>query len=58
MEILTGMPAGARDRAGTFPDGTVNHRVEERLIAFARQARAFGVPSEAPREPTLPGHLG
>jgi hypothetical protein len=46
IELLTGTPAGARDAAGTFPDGTINHKVEQRLIALARQARAFRMPAE------------
>jgi lon-related putative ATP-dependent protease len=37
MEILTGVPAGQRDASGKFPEGSVNHRVEERLIALAER---------------------
>lgn len=50
IEILTGMPAGSRNEAGRFPDGTLNHRVEQRLIALARQARAFKVTVEEPKK--------
>jgi predicted ATP-dependent protease len=46
LEILTGMPAGTRDERGAFPDGSINHRVEQRLIALAKQARAFRVATE------------
>ena len=46
MEILTGLPAGQRNEQGRFPDGTVNGRVEQRLMAFAKQARAFRVAEE------------
>jgi len=35
LEILTGMTAGERNPLGRFPEGTVNHRVEQRLIEFA-----------------------
>jgi predicted ATP-dependent protease len=42
IEILTGAPAGERDGAGHFPEGTVNHRVEARLIELAEERRAFG----------------
>jgi lon-related putative ATP-dependent protease len=42
MELLTGVPAGARDASGRFPEGTVNRRVEDRLIALAEQRRRFG----------------
>lgn len=41
IELLTGQPAGARDQSGAFPEGSVNARVEARLIAFARSARSF-----------------
>jgi predicted ATP-dependent protease len=46
LEILTGMPAGKRDAAGTFPVGTFNERVERQLITFARQARAYKLPGD------------
>ena len=42
MEILTGVPAGERDRSGQFPDGTVNQRVEARLIELAEKRLAAG----------------
>lgn len=41
IELLTGLPAGERDANGLFPDGTINQRVEVKLIVFAEQARAF-----------------
>ncbi|MCC6362310.1 MAG: AAA family ATPase [Bryobacterales bacterium] len=37
MEILTGVPAGQRDSSGKFPEGSVNHRVEERLVSLAER---------------------
>jgi predicted ATP-dependent protease len=42
LEILTGIPAGARGGDGRFPEGTVNHEVEASLIALAEKRRAFG----------------
>lgn len=42
IEILTGMPAGERGADGAFPAGSVNHRVEARLIQLAEARRAFG----------------
>lgn len=36
IEVLTGLPAGARKRSGVFPRGTFNRRVADRLIYFAR----------------------
>lgn len=35
IEILTGLPAGERQADGKFPEGSVNARVEARLLAFA-----------------------
>jgi lon-related putative ATP-dependent protease len=45
IELLTGVPAGQRDGAGKFPDGSVNRRVEDRLIALADQRRRFSAAS-------------
>ena len=42
IEILTGIPAGARDRTGRFPEGSVNRRVEDRLVALAERRIALG----------------
>ena len=50
LEMLTGLPAGERDEHGRFPEGTVNFRVEERLKAFAQQARAFRAAAGEPRK--------
>jgi predicted ATP-dependent protease len=41
IEVLTGLPAGARDETGRFPDTSTNGLVEQRLATFAKQARAF-----------------
>jgi lon-related putative ATP-dependent protease len=41
IELLTGVPAGQRRTDGTFPDDTVNARVEARLRALAERARDF-----------------
>lgn len=47
LELLTGMPAGVRGTDGVFPEGSVNRRVEERLIAFAEARKRFGATREA-----------
>ncbi len=47
IELLTGTPAGARDESGLFPDGTINQRVEVKLMLLAEQARLFGAPPAA-----------
>jgi lon-related putative ATP-dependent protease len=41
LGILTGLEAGARDAEGRFPEGSVNARVEARLIELADKRRAF-----------------
>lgn len=38
IEILTGVPAGKKDKNGKFPLGTINCLVQEKLKKFARQA--------------------
>jgi lon-related putative ATP-dependent protease len=40
-ELLMGMPAGERDETGSFPEDTLNQRVEHRLIELAERQRAF-----------------
>jgi predicted ATP-dependent protease len=47
LEILTGLPAGTRGTDGTFTAGSVNQRVERRLVTLAEQARVFRAPGEA-----------
>ncbi len=46
IELLTGHAAGDRDEDGAFAEGTVNRRVEERLLAFAEESLAYREPSE------------
>jgi lon-related putative ATP-dependent protease len=41
MELLCGMAAGERDERGEFPDGTINHRITQRLVELAEQRQAF-----------------
>ena len=43
IEVLTGIAAGTREGAAPFPEGTINRRVEDRLIALADARRQFGV---------------
>ncbi len=42
IEILTGLPAGSRDLQGHFPYGSINQRVEVRLIELAEKRISFG----------------
>ena len=39
IALLTGVPAGARDPDGGYPDDTLHERVHERLAELAEQAR-------------------
>ena len=52
LELLTGQPAGERGPDGRFPEGSVNGRVEARLLAFAKAAKAAGKPEENAKEKT------
>jgi predicted ATP-dependent protease len=38
LSILSGLEAGERDEQGNFPTGTINARIEERLLAMAELA--------------------
>jgi len=42
IEILTGVPAGERQADGTWPEGSVNARVDQRLRQMAEALRKFG----------------
>ncbi len=52
IELLTGLPAGERGADGRFPEGSVNARVEARLLAFAKAAKASGKTEENGKEKT------
>ena len=36
IEVLTGVPAGKKDRKGTFPAGTINYLAYEKLKKYAK----------------------
>jgi predicted ATP-dependent protease len=38
IEVLTGIPAGASDEKGEFPEGTVYHLVQKKLRTYTEQA--------------------
>jgi lon-related putative ATP-dependent protease len=46
IELLTGLPAGKRSRSGKFRQGSVNQRVEARLIELAEKQRDFSSKDE------------
>jgi lon-related putative ATP-dependent protease len=41
LELLTGLPAGERDKHGAFPDGSVNQAICKRLVALAEERKSF-----------------
>jgi lon-related putative ATP-dependent protease len=43
IELLTGVKAGERSKDGTFKDGTVNYKVNQRLNEMAEKLREFSV---------------
>jgi predicted ATP-dependent protease len=45
IEVLTGVKAGERRKDGTFEEGTVNQRVNERLKEMAEKLREFAEPT-------------
>lgn len=47
ISLLTGSPAGARRRDGTFAPSSVHRLVDDRLRAYAEGLREFGVHSPA-----------
>ena len=38
IEILTGVPAGRKDKNGRFPAGTINYLAYEKLKKYAKNA--------------------
>jgi predicted ATP-dependent protease len=54
IALLTGAPAGERAADGSYPGGSVNRLVEDRLRAFARIRQSFG--QRALSEPAEPRH--
>ena len=49
LTLLTGIPAGERGADGSYPAGSVNRRVEDRLRAFAQIRQSFGQPARRDR---------
>ena len=47
IELLTGVPAGARRADGSFDEGSVHARVDQRLRQLAVMLAEFGKPKEA-----------
>jgi predicted ATP-dependent protease len=51
ISLLTGLPAGERDGAGAYPDGSINRRVEDRLVAMAELRRRYAAQSPPGSQP-------
>jgi predicted ATP-dependent protease len=47
IEVLTGIPAGQRGRTGKYPKGTINQRVEARLLALAKKRAEYDKESKS-----------
>ena len=54
MELLTGQPAGERQPDGTYPEGSINARVDARLREMGEALRHFARRQNA-AEPAKPG---
>jgi lon-related putative ATP-dependent protease len=50
LELLTGLPAGARDQGGAFPEDSANEKIRQRLLDLAAQRQAFGAAGKAAQE--------
>lgn len=46
IELLTGKPAGVRDKEGSFPEDTIHRAVQARLLELAEDLKAFGSDDE------------
>jgi lon-related putative ATP-dependent protease len=50
IEILTGMKAGELQPDGTYPEGTLFRKVDDRILEIAEIVRRFGKEEEEPEE--------
>jgi lon-related putative ATP-dependent protease len=46
IEVLTGVPAGVRQKDGSYPEGTINYLVNKRLKEMAEKIKEFRVPEK------------
>jgi ATP-dependent Lon protease len=46
IEILTGHPAGKRNKKGKYPEGTIHYLADQRLREFADRMKRFGSEKE------------
>ena len=52
IEHLSGVPAGERNEKGVFPEGSVNARVEARLLALSQKRVSLGKSENTPNNTT------
>ncbi len=50
IEILTGVEAGSLQPDGTYPEGTIFRKADDRLVEIGEIVRKFGKDSEEPRK--------
>ncbi|HEU4342305.1 MAG TPA: S16 family serine protease [Candidatus Binatia bacterium] len=55
LEVLTGVPGGARDPEGRYPEGSVNNLVEKKLAQYSERLKKI---SESTGPRSLPGGSG
>lgn len=58
IEVLTGTPAGVRNRQGRYPKGTINHAVETRLHELSEAVRQFSAKDGGKKGKTKAGGKG
>ena len=46
IEVLTGIKAGKLKKDGTYPQGTINYRVDKQLKEMALKLREFSRPDD------------
>lgn len=51
IEVLTGMPAGAPDKQGKYPKGSVNRTVVDRLAQMAKKRKALEASTRNQKSP-------
>src|SRR6185436_16155438 len=51
IEILTGISAGERNGEGSYPEGSINYRVEQKLRQFTEQQKKIAASMNAERSP-------
>lgn len=50
IEVLTGVSTGKRRKDGTYPEGTINDRVDKQLKEMAKKLKEFYAPAEERKE--------